>query len=288
VSNLLATGVWQIRVLIRGPARGGNVSSRLDIVAGELCDAETYKSGLKGVDTVIHLAALTGKAAPREFERTNFEGTKILLRACKAAGVRHFLHVSTIAAGYPDQRYYPYAQSKVRAEVLVRESEIRNTIIRPTIVIGSESQIWRTLSSIAKLPVIPLPNGGRVKLQPIDVADLVRGIEVVVSESRFDGEALDLGGPTPVSFVDFMCAIHQAYYGKEPRVISFPLAPLRSFLGLVEPVLRPILPVTAGQLAFFTNDSTVSPNWLHDMLKGRMHSVEETIATLASGKKLIG
>ena len=53
-------------------------------------------------------------------------------------------------------------------------------------------------------------------------------------------------------------------------------------LAFVEPVLRPILPVTAGQLALFANDSTASPNWLHDRLKERMHSVEETIATLVS------
>jgi nucleoside-diphosphate-sugar epimerase len=285
VSRLLATGLWQIRVLVRPPRKQDDDLARgLDFVVGDLCDEETYKFGLEGVYTVIHLAALTGKAAPPEYERANFEGTKILLQACKRTGVRRFLYVSTIAATYPDQRYFTYAQTKARAEALVRESGIPYSIIRPTAVIGSGSPIWRTLSSLAKLPVVPLPNGGRVKLQPIDVDDLVQGIELVVSEGRFEGEALDLGGPSPISFADFMCTIHQAYYGKEPRVISFPLAPLRNLLGFVEPVLRLILPVTAGQLALFANDSTASPNWLHDRLKERMRTVKETIATLASGQ----
>ena len=92
----------------------------------------------------------------------------------------------------------------------------------------------------------------------------------------------------PISFADFMRAIHQAYYGKEPRFVSFPLAPVRSLLAFMEPVLRPLLPVTAGQLALFANNSTASPNWLHDMLKERMHSVEATIAMLVAEKKLIG
>jgi nucleoside-diphosphate-sugar epimerase len=289
VSRLLATGLWQIRVLVRRPTeQGDNLARGLDFVVGDLCDAETYRSSLEGVDTVIHLAALTGKAAPSEYERTNVEGTKILLQACKAVGVGRFLHVSTIAATYPDQRYYHYGQSKARAEALVRESGIPNTIIRPTVVLGSGSPIWRTFSSIAKLPVVPLPNGGRVQLQPIDVDDLVEGIELVLSKDRFEGEALDLGGPNSISFADFMRALHKAFYGKEPRFIKFPLATIRSLLAFMEPVLRPILPVTAGQLALFANDSTASPNWLHDMLKDRMHGVKETIATLVAEKNSSG
>lgn len=284
VSRLLATGRWQIRALTHSIEQGDNSPSGLTFVLGDLCDPVTYRSSLKGVDTVIHLAAVTGKAAPDEYEQTNVEGTKSLLWTCKEAGVGRFVHVSTIAATYPDQRHYHYAQSKARTEALVRESGIPYTIIRPTVVIGSGSQIWRTLSSIAKLPVIPLPNGGRVQLQPIDVDDLVKGVELVLSKDRFEGEALDLGGPNPISFADFMRAIHQACYGKEPFFISFPLAPIRWLLAFVEPVLRPILPVTAGQLALFANNSTASSNWLHDVLKERMHSVEETIATLVANK----
>jgi nucleoside-diphosphate-sugar epimerase len=286
VSRLLASRLWRIRVLVRRPTEQADKPvGGLDLVVGDLCDAESYISSLDGVDTVIHLAALTGKAAPSDYERTNVEGTKILLRACKAAGVRRFLHVSTIGTTYLDQRYYHYAQSKARAEVLVRECGIPNTIIRPTVVLGAGSAAWRTLSSMAKLPVVLLPNGGRVQLQPIDVDDLVQGVELVLSEGRFRGEALDLGGPSPISFADFMRAIHQAFYGKEPRFISFPLAPVRGLLAFMEPVLRPILPVTAGQLALFANDSTGAPNWLHNRLKRRMHSAEGTIANLVAPEK---
>jgi nucleoside-diphosphate-sugar epimerase len=289
VSRFLETGLWQIRVLVRRPTEQDDHPARgLDFVVGDICDAESYRSDLEGVDTVIHLAALTGEASPREYERTNWEGTRTLLRACGAVGVKRFLHVSTIAAGYPDQRYYPYAQSKARAEALVRESGIPYCIVRPTIVIGSASPIWRQLSRIAKLPVVPLPNGGRVKLQPIDVNDLVQGIELAISDRRFEGETLDLGGPDVISFAEFMRAIRRAFYGKEPHFISFPLAPVRSLVASMEPVLRPVLPVTAGQLALFANEGTASPNWLHDKLKERMHSMEETIATLVAETRSLG
>ena len=288
VRDLLATGRWRVRALTRSIEYREQSPNRLTFIFGSLSDPVTYRSSLQGVHTVIHLAAVTGKAAPNEYEQTNVEGTKYLLGACNDAGVRRFLYVSTIAATYPDQRYYPYAQSKSRAEALVRESGIPYTIIRPTVVIGFELPIWRSLSSIAKLPVVPLPNGGKVQLQPIDVEDLVKGIELVISSDRFEGEALDLGGPNPISVADFMRATHKAFYGKEPLFISFPLAPIRSLLAFTEPALRPILPMTAGQLALFANNSTVSTNWLHDRLKGQMHSVEETIAILASERNSLG
>ena len=73
---------------------------------------------------------------------------------------------------------------------------------------------------------------------------------------------------------------HRQFHGKEPRFLHFPLGPVRTLLAAIEPALRPVLPVTAGQLAVFVNDSTASPNWLYDKLKGRMSKVETIIAGL--------
>jgi hypothetical protein len=52
-------------------------------------------------------------------------------------------------------------------------------------------------------------------------------------------------------------------------------------LAAVEPALRPLMPVTAGQLALFANDSVPSENWLHDLLKPGMPTTEEMIKGLA-------
>src|SRR5205823_14764221 len=65
-----------------------------------------------GIDTVIHLAAATGRLPPEEYFATNVDGTRDLLGQCRRAGVRNFLFVSTIAARFPDLKHYPYAQSK--------------------------------------------------------------------------------------------------------------------------------------------------------------------------------
>ena len=187
----------------------------------------------------------------------------MLLQACKAAGARRFLHVSTIAAGYADQSYYPYAKTKARAEALVRESGLDFAIVRPTLVLGEKSPIWNTLLKIAKLPLIPLPEGSRsVLVQPIHVNDVVRGIELLLESGNFRGEVLELGGPRPLPFREFLGLIQEALRGEPGRIIRVPIAPIRALLAAMEPALRQQMPVTAGQLAVFANDSVPSGNWL--------------------------
>jgi NADH dehydrogenase len=255
-------------------------------VVGDLLEPESYQAALAGCDAVVHLAAATGRATPKEYQRVNVDGTRALLQASKAAGVRRFLHVSTIAAGYPNQRYYNYAKTKAEAEVLVRECGLDFAIVRPTLVLGEKSPIWSTLLKIAGLPVIPLPEGGRsVRVQPVHAEDVVRGIELLLASDRFEGEVLELGGPRPLPFREFLQLIQSALRGAPGRVIRVPLGPIRALLAAMEPAVRPLMPVTAGQLAVFANDSVASENWLLALLRPGMASTEETIAGLVEMAK---
>ncbi len=255
-------------------------------VVGDLLEPDAYQAALAGCDAVVHLAAATGRAAPKDYQRVNVEGTRALLQACKAAGVRRFLYVSTIAAGYPDQSYYPYAKTKAQAEALVRESGLDFAIIRPTLVLGEKSPIWNTLIKIAGLPVIPLFEGARpVRVQPVHADDVVRGIELLLKSGRFEGDVLELGGPRPLTFREFLGLTQTALRGAPGRIVRLPLGPIRALLAAMEPVLRPLMPVTAGQLAVFANDSVASENWLLAQLRPGMPSTQETIAALVEKAK---
>jgi NADH dehydrogenase len=280
--RLCATTGCSVKALLRRPiAPDKTWKSEPRQVIGDLLSADGYRAELAGCNAVVHLAAATGRAPPGEYERVNVEGTRTLLEACKAAGVRQFLYVSTIAAGYADQRYYPYAKSKARAEALVRESGLDYAILRPTLVLGERSPIWHTLLKFAKLPVVPLPQGSRpVSVQPIHADDVARGIALLLESGRFEGELLELGGPQPLTFAELLSLIQVAVRGEAGRIVRVPLWPVRTLLALMEPALRPLLPVTAGQLAVFANDSTAAENWLLARLRPDMPSTESTIAAL--------
>src|SRR5262249_38698926 len=102
----------------------------------DLLAPRSYERELAGADTVIHLAAATGKAPIAEHLRANDEGTRVLLEQCRRSGVRHFVFVSTIATKSPDIRHYPYARAKLAAEAAVVSSGLDYTIVRPTIIVG--------------------------------------------------------------------------------------------------------------------------------------------------------
>ncbi len=75
-----------------------------EAVPGDLLRPSTYRQELRGCETVLHLAALTGKHSREEFFRVNSTATTVLVQACEGNGVRRLLHVSTIAVNYPDLR----------------------------------------------------------------------------------------------------------------------------------------------------------------------------------------
>ena len=133
-----AERVGPVHCLVRGPVK---LAAGAHLVTGDLLDPSSYAAALAECDTVVHLAALTGKASFKEHRRVNVKGTAALLEACREVGVKRFIHVSTIAVTYPDQDVYAYAQTKTEAEELVRVSRLDFAIVRPTIVLGPGSPL---------------------------------------------------------------------------------------------------------------------------------------------------
>ncbi len=119
------------------------------LIHGGISDTEAYRSCLSRSDTVVHLAAATGKVPPEEYFKVNTDGTRVLVKECQRAKVKHFLHVSTIAVSYTDKARYYYAESKELAEEVLKTSGLNYTIVRPTVVIGRDSPTWTALAPCA-------------------------------------------------------------------------------------------------------------------------------------------
>jgi NADH dehydrogenase len=256
-----------------------SLSRAVRYVRGDLSDVASYRDALSAADTVVHLAASTGNASPSEHRRVNGLGTSVLVRECQRAGVRRFLYVSSIAAGFEDVRYYPYAQSKRIGEEAVRQSGLRHTIVRPTMVLGPGSPIGERLQALASKAVTPLIGSGRARVQPIHVTDLADALLFIIRSDRFSGEVLELGGPDVLTMEELLRQMHHASTGGHARIVRIPAAPLRFLLATLERMAVP-LPVTAGQLASFVNDGVAEPNTLasnghlelrhvRDMVNGR-------------------
>ncbi len=245
---------------------------------------ERYASHLGPTTIVIHLAARTGAAPPKAYIETNVEGTRALVEAAETQRVAGFLHVSSIAAGLADTSGYPYAESKRAAEAVVRGSSLRWTILRPTVVLGTDSPIWHKLRTLARAPLLVVPGAGTARMQPIHIDDLVRVLLRVISEDRFDGRTHEVGGPEVVTMEDFLRRAHQRYSGRRRPAVRLPLAPGIAMLRAAEKLLPVTLPVTAGQFTSFVRDLVAEPNEWLDSLQGEMKGVDEMLSQLTAGR----
>ena len=140
---------------------------------------------LKGFDIVIHSAAIKpGVNNETTFRNVNEIGTKHLLHVCEKAGVRRFLHISTMAVDA--NRKDIYAVSKGIAEHYVEESALEWSILRLGAVYGL-SDWWRSyLSLLKRKKIVVVVGDGEHLLYQIYVKDCARAIISVIFDNTIN------------------------------------------------------------------------------------------------------
>jgi len=255
------------------PARGWRY------LAGDITQPSTYADAVADADTVVHLAAVTGKARAQEYARVIHEGTARLVSACEGSGGSRFIFVSTIAATFPDRRYYPYAEAKAQAENVVRASSLDWLIARPTMVFGKGSPVLKGLATLAAAPVGLIPGPGRTMTQPIDRDDLASILFNFISEPP-GRDIIDVGGPDQLAVLDLMTRIRMVLRSRPGPMVHLPLELMRRVLATLEPALLPVLPLTAGQLASFGNDGVASRHPRTDSFQRSLRPVDKMLDDL--------
>lgn len=114
-------------------------------IRGDILDAGCYAEKLRGVDVVVHLAAMAHcvprtKEEANRFWKVNLEGTKTLIAAAVEQGVRRFVHVSTVAVFSPAaggiESAYANSKRAAEREVIGFGGQIEVIVVRPATVYG--------------------------------------------------------------------------------------------------------------------------------------------------------
>lgn len=247
-------------------------------IEGDLLDRAGYAKTLAECETVVHLAAASGKCRPEEYFQVNREGTRALVEESRRAGVKNFLFISTIAAKFQDQHRYYYAQSKRQAEEIVAASGLRFLIVRPAMILGKGAAVLQALSRLAAAPVIPIFGNGRAMVQPIAVDDLNGCLAKILEDGAFDNRTVEIGGPERLTMQELLLKIRRAQSGREAGVIHLPAGLIAGAVGMLETRLLPWLPFTAGQIASFVNDGTAAPDPRVAGWRPRMMTVDQMLA----------
>src|SRR5579871_6370343 len=119
LTRLLADGT-PVRCLVRDPRRLGAQRVRVQIALGDLTDPPSFRNALRGVHTVVHLAASIRDQPRGSIEELNGIATWRMVEAAQRAGVQRFLFCSALGAS--THHRVRFFRAKALAERAVRES----------------------------------------------------------------------------------------------------------------------------------------------------------------------
>jgi NADH dehydrogenase len=217
-----------VRCLVREPRRLGERRVDVQIALGdlgEMSDPYLVRQALRGVDTVIHLAATIRDQPPHRIEELNGLASVRLLRAAERSGVKRFVFFSALNASVAQRtRFF---RAKWLAERAVASSVLETTIFAPSIVYD-RSDPWVTLlRRFSFLPVLPVSGEGRARFEPIWAQDAARC--VVEALERGDRPRYELAGPEVLSY-DEMSDLVSRVAGRPRRLVHLPLPLVRAGL----------------------------------------------------------
>lgn len=226
-----------VRCLVRDPKGLGPDRVRVQIVLGDLADPSSFRNALRGVDTVVHLAASIRDQPKASIEELNAMATLRLVRAAERSGVKRFHFVSAIGASL--QSPTRFFRSKALARQAVESADLATTVFAPSIVYTPGDPWLTLLERFALLPVVPVAGAGKARFQPIwaeDVADcLVAALERPGTEERTE---FDLAGPEALSYDELVhAALRPA--GRNRRLVHVPMPVVRGALRALGRVTGP-------------------------------------------------
>lgn len=263
VAQLLQRGV-AVRAYVRpGSDVGALQKEGVMLAYGDAANGEAMARAVQDVRLIFHAAAYLSVSAPFGgadesplYEAVNVDFTARLLEAAQEAGVWRFVFASSNSVYAPDAPVptpeeapiapgSAYGRSKVAAEGLVRafqERGLATTIVRPAVIYGPGDRYFTpTALRLARLPLLPLVNGGEALFDMVHAHDVARLMIVAAHSEQARGRTYN-AGPGEQTSLRRLAAAYGQVKGRAPRIVAVSPAAARRFSGLGRRLLARLAP----------------------------------------------
>jgi uncharacterized protein YbjT (DUF2867 family) len=234
--RLLAEG-RQVRCLVRDPRRLGTQRVRVQIALGDLTDPPSFRNALRGVDTVVHLAAAIRDQPEGSIEELDGIATWRMVEAAERQGVERFLFFSALGASTHHRTRC--LRAKALAEQAVAEADLQSIVFASSIVYAPGDPWLTLLERLALLPVMPVSGRGAARFQPIwaeDVADCI--VSALKDNSSARSGRYELAGPETLSHTEIVRTVLAALRRNRP-LLHVPTPLVSRGLRLLEATMGP-------------------------------------------------
>lgn len=208
VVRALAKAGYRVRAATRRPhlaheLKPMGVVGQIQLVQANLRNADSVARAVEGASGVINLVGILYQDGKQTFDSLQSEGAKLVAEKAAEAGVERFVQISAIGADATSPS--KYARTKALGEQAVRAALPGATILRPSIVFGTEDQFFNKFADMARFaPALPLIGGGQTKFQPVWCADVADATLNALESEEARGKTYELGGPEVYSFKELM------------------------------------------------------------------------------------
>lgn len=245
VRDALARG-WRVRAMARDAEKARRTLPKtdgLEVVTTEISDADGLGGLLDGADACIHLIGIIREAeGGQTFKRVHVEATRRIVRACEAAGVARYVHMSALGAS--PEGPSKYQKTKYEAEKTVRASSLTWTIFRPGLIHGEGGAFYELLKGWCtgrSAPYAFMPYFTRFEIEgtpgplnpprivaptvaPVHVDDVAKVFCDAIVTPEAEGEVFPISGPELIRWPDMLRLARDTMpHGKpELRAVGIP------------------------------------------------------------------
>jgi len=233
---LLADGVPVVPV-VRDPARWAATGLDAAPRIADLTDPAALRAALADARRVVSCAHASHAAAV--IDPAPADARLVLL-----GSTRKF-------TSWPDS----HGNGVLAGEAAFLGSGRAGVMLHPTMIYGAqgENNVQRLAALLRRLPVVPLPGGGRALVQPIHQDDVTAAICAALGVAWDGPHTLVIAGAEPVSYARFVALVAEAAGLPPPRILPVPALPLRLAAPLTR--LLPFVPsVSAAEIRRLLED----------------------------------
>ena len=251
---------WRVRVACRRPnealfTKPYGAVGQVEPVQCNVRDEASMRRVISGAKAVVNCVGVLWEAGRNTFQATQSDGAALIARLAAEEGVVSLVHISAIGADADSASNY--ARTKAEGEAAVLGAFRGATILRPSIIFGTEDQFFNQFARLARImPILPLV-GADTLFQPVWVEDVAEAAAKAASV-EVEGGTYELGGPRVASFrecIELMLQITR----RRRLIVNVPFFAARIQASLMQLTamigVQPML--TVDQVKLLSNDNIV-------------------------------
>jgi NADH dehydrogenase len=260
IVRALAGNRWRVRAAVRRPDLAGRLQpmgavGQIHAVQANVRFPDSLPAAVDGALAVINAVGILAPGGAQTFAAIHVDGARAIARAARAAGARHFVHISAIGANPKSPALY--GRTKAAGEQAVLEEFPNAVIIRPSIVFGPEDQFFNRFAAMARVsPFLPLIGGGRTKFQPVFVGDVASAVAAAAESHAQPGTIYEAGGPEILTFRQILDRT-QTWAGRYRPYVHLPFWAAKLLGLLTAPLPGSLQPLTLDQVRLLQIDNVV-------------------------------